>query len=219
VDSRRATRGEGGGNLRNDVESMLSTAIVTGELAPGTLVTVPSLAAQFAVSATPVREAMVDLQNRGFVEPVRNKGFRVTRMSERATREVITVRAWIESAAMATAAEDFPRQRIGEFRALADRGVRAVDEGDLTEYLDADRLFHRAVLELLDNHRLLQLAISLRQETRLGSLAARIETPELRQSATEHHLILDRMMESDSAGVSALVRDHVLRDAAGAVTH
>ncbi|MDR2997097.1 MAG: GntR family transcriptional regulator [Microbacterium sp.] len=215
MESRRTTRGDGHGNLRNEVESMLSTAIVTGELAPGTLVSVPSLAAQFAVSATPVREAMVNLQNRGFVEPVRNKGFRITRMSERETREITTLRAWIESDAVVAIAPDFPRERIAEFRALADLGVQAVDQGDLTGYLDADRNFHLEVLALLDNRRLLQLATTLRQETRLGCLSARIGTPELRQSATEHHLILDRLMDGDAAGLSTLMRDHVLRDAAG----
>ncbi|MDL9978003.1 GntR family transcriptional regulator [Microbacterium sp. ASV49] len=214
MDARRASRGDSHGNLRNEVENMLSTAIVIGELAPGTLVTVPSLAAQFAVSATPVREAMVNLQHRGFVEPVRNKGFRVTHMSERETREITTVRAWLESSAMAAIAPIFPRDRIGEFRALADQGVRAIDEGDLAGYLDADQGFHREILRLLENERLSQLATSLRQETRLGSLASRIETPELRQSATEHHLILDRLMEADAAGLLVLVRDHVLRDAA-----
>jgi DNA-binding GntR family transcriptional regulator len=57
-------------SLRDRIGGSLSAAIVSGELAPGTLVTVPTLAVQFEVSATPVREALLDLQQRGFVEPV-----------------------------------------------------------------------------------------------------------------------------------------------------
>src|SRR6188472_1730558 len=63
-------------SLRDRISKSLSAAITSGELAPGTLVSVPTLASQFDVSATPVREAMLDLEQRGFVEPVRNKGFR-----------------------------------------------------------------------------------------------------------------------------------------------
>ena len=66
-------------SLRDRIGESLSAAIISGELAPGTLVSVPSLAVQFAVSATPVREAMLDLEQRGFVTSVRNKGFRVDR--------------------------------------------------------------------------------------------------------------------------------------------
>lgn len=200
-------------NLRDEVERMVSTAIITGELAPGTLVSVPSLAAQFAVSATPVREAMVNLQKRGFVEPVRNKGFRVTEVSERDLREVAVLRAWIEAPAMREVAAVFPRERISEFRAMADSIVRAVDEGDLGCHVDADVAFHRGVLALLGNRRLLEVVDSLRQQSRMVGLAAQLDTPELRQSATEHHLMLDRFMDHDGPGVEELVRSHILRGA------
>ena len=45
-------------SLRDRIGKSLSAAIMSGELAPGSLVTVPTLAQQFAVSATPVREAL-----------------------------------------------------------------------------------------------------------------------------------------------------------------
>ena len=56
---------------------------------PGVVYSAPALAARFGVSATPVREAMLDLAKEGLVSAVRNKGFRVTEvevpMAHRAT--------------------------------------------------------------------------------------------------------------------------------------
>lgn len=207
--STRIERDASVGNLRDEVESLVGASIISGELAPGTLVSVPSLAAQFAVSATPVREAMLNLQKRGFVEPVRNKGFRVTEVSDRDMQEITMLRAWLETSAIQEVAAVFPRERIREYRALADAVVNAVDDGDLTEYLRADAQFHHTLLALLDNRRLLDLLQSLRQQTRMKSLALLRGTPQLRRAASEHHQILDLLLDGDNAGLATLVHRHI----------
>ena len=106
-------------SLRDRIAKSLSAAIISGELAPGTLVSVPSMASQFEVSATPVREAMLDLEQRGFVEPVRNKGFRVTEVSEQGLREIVELRQMLEAPAMRALAGRFPVETLPRWRALA----------------------------------------------------------------------------------------------------
>jgi len=198
-----------GSSLRAEVEAMLSSAIVSGELAPGTLVSVPQLAVQFHVSATPVREAMLDLQKRGFVDPVRNKGFRVTEVGEHDIREIVTLRCWLEAPAMREVARVFPGERSEEFRALADAIVDAVGRDDLRDYLAADVAFHRALLELLGSRRLVEEVARLRQETRMVGLAGMLGTPELRASATEHHDILDLLERGDGDALERLMVRHI----------
>src|SRR5699024_12684079 len=68
-------------SLREQVERSISAAITAGQLEPGELLTVPTLASDFEVSATPVREALLELDRRGFLDPVKDKGFRVTDVS------------------------------------------------------------------------------------------------------------------------------------------
>src|SRR5664279_1567866 len=114
-------------SLRGRIGESLSAAIISGELAPGTLVSVPILAAQFEVSATPVREAMLDLEQRGFVTSVRNKGFRVTDVSEQDLREVIELRQLLEVPAMRALAANFPVETLPAWRAMA---------AEITEYAD-----------------------------------------------------------------------------------
>ncbi len=64
-------------NLRGQAVEMLRASIVAGELEPGEIYSAPALAERLGVSATPVREAMLDLAKDGLVEPVRNRGFRI----------------------------------------------------------------------------------------------------------------------------------------------
>ena len=99
-------------SLRDRVESSLASAIISGELEPGTMVSVPVLAVQFGVSATPVREAMLNLEKRGFVESVKNKGFKVTEVSPQDLQEIAQLRTLLEAPAMRLVAERMPSEPV-----------------------------------------------------------------------------------------------------------
>ena len=83
-------------SLREEITELLRAAVMAGELEPGVTYSAPSLAEQFGVSATPVREAMLDLEKEGLVEIVRNKGFRVTSPSPEELDDVTELRALVE---------------------------------------------------------------------------------------------------------------------------
>lgn len=196
-------------SLRAHVEQMLSAAIISGELAPATLLTVPSLAARFEVSATPVREAMLDLEKRGFVESVRNKGFRVTEVDETLLRELVAVRQLLECPAMEQLAGNFPAERATEMRELAGRIVRGARTGDLMMYLTADSQFHLGLTAMVGNTVLTENIAELRSRTRLVGLVHMREMQLLVDSATEHLDLLDLLQAGDKAGAKALMHRHI----------
>jgi DNA-binding GntR family transcriptional regulator len=196
-------------SLRARVEQALSAAIITGELAPGTLLTVPRLAAQFDVSATPVREAMLDLEGRGFVEPVRNKGFRVTEVSDEALRDIVEVRQLLEPPAMAELATRFPKEELPALDALAQQIIDGAETGDLRAYLEADLEFHLALTRMLGNRLLVDLVRDLRSRTRLVGLSSMLETKALGDSAAEHRELLAHLAAGEAEAALALMRRHI----------
>ncbi len=198
-----------GESLRVRVERMLSLAIISGELAPGTLLTVPTMAEQFAVSATPVREAMLDLEKRGFVETVRNKGFRVTAVSDELLHDIVEIRLLLEPPAMARLAGAFPVERLESLRAQADAIVAGARSGDLTAYLLADQRFHLDLTALLGNPVLVDTIADLRERTRLVGLVSMVETSMLHTSAEEHHRLLDHLAAGDAEAAADLMRQHI----------
>jgi DNA-binding GntR family transcriptional regulator len=196
-------------SLRSHVERALSTAIITGELVPGTLLTVPTLAAQFDVSATPVREAMLDLEGRGFVESVKNKGFRVTEVSEDTLRELAEVRQLLEPPAMERLAASFPAERAPEFAALAAQIETAAAAGDLQAYLEADTRFHIGLTRLLGNGLLVETIAELRSRTRLHGLISLVEDQRLEELSAEHSELLGHLQSGDARGAGELMRRHI----------
>ena len=195
-------------SLRERIRETLSAAIVSGELAPGTMVTVPVLAADFEVSATPVREAMLDLEQRGFVQSVANKGFRVTEVSRQDLQEIIEIRTLLEAPIMAELANTLAPEEMPKWRHLADLISEHADAGNLTEFLDADREFHLGLIGVHGNQRLVSIVKELRSQTRMVGLAKMTNTPELSKSGREHHEMLDLIERGDGEAVEALMATH-----------
>ncbi|PWJ49544.1 DNA-binding transcriptional regulator, GntR family [Quadrisphaera granulorum] len=199
-------------SLREQVEDAIAAAIVTGELAPGELVSAPVLATRYGVSATPVREAMLNLEARGFVTTVRNKGFRVTEVHRDDVASLIAVRRLLEPPAvgqLAAERHELVAEHAPRLRSLADAIVAGARSGDLVAYLRADTLFHSELLALLGNRHLVQVVGQLRSQTRLIGLATAIGTPKLEQSAVEHYELLDLVLAGDAAAAEAYMSHHV----------
>jgi DNA-binding GntR family transcriptional regulator len=197
------------GNFRHLVEDAVSSAIVSGEFPPGTMLTAPTLAARFDVSATPVREALLDLEKRGFVEIARNKGFRVTEVSRHDLEQIVQIRQWLEAPPMRDLAGHIRAGKLAELRTEAEAIVTGAAASDLRAYLEADTAFHLHLLSLTGNDRLVTLVGDLRQQTRLVGLAGMLGTPELARSSVEHHTLIDLLADGRPAAAEELMRHHI----------
>lgn len=196
-------------SLRESVTESLRTAIIAGTLKEGTLYSAPALAAALGVSATPVREAMMDLSREGLVETMKNKGFRITSMSDRELDEITEIRLLLEPPVMADIAGTVPPSGITTLHCLADAIVDAAREGDLAAYLGADRRFHAELLRYTGNNQLVELATSLRARTRMYGLKSLSETNRLADSAHEHHDLVDLIESGDGPAARELMRRHI----------
>lgn len=196
-------------SLRESVTESLRAAIIAGALKEGTLYSAPALAAAFGVSATPVREAMMDLTREGLVETVKNKGFRITTMSDRELDELTEIRLLLEPPVVGNVAGAVPPSGIKVLRSMADDIVEAAREGDLTAYLAADRTFHAELLRYSGNSQLVELATTLRSRTRLYGLKILSDSNRLAASAQEHHELLDLIETGDGPAAKELMRRHI----------
>jgi len=196
-------------NFREKVVDVLRAALVAGELRPGQVYSAPALARRLGVSATPVREAMLELVKEGMVEIVPNKGFRVTAVSDRQLDEYTHVRSLIEiptTVGLATAADPGDLKAL---RPLALEIVSAATKGDLIEYVEADLHFHVRLLALAGNDHLVEVVRDLRRRSRLYGLTALVEAGRLKASAEEHLELLDALLARDAEAVREVMTRHL----------
>jgi DNA-binding GntR family transcriptional regulator len=195
--------------LRDQVSNALRAALISGELRPGVVYSAPTLAEDFGISATPVREAMLDLAREGLVEPVRNKGFRITEVSERDLDQYTEIRALIEIPTVGRVTRSATRDELEALRPVAEEIVRAARDHDLIGYLEADRQFHLSLLALSGNDRLVETVGELRKRSRLYGLTALDERDQLLPSAEEHLELLDLMLAGDAKGAEKCMAKHL----------
>ncbi|MFE7271469.1 GntR family transcriptional regulator [Streptomyces sp. NPDC057623] len=197
-------------NLRQEITETLRGAVIAGEMTPGVVYSAPSLAEQFGVSPTPVREALLDLAKEGLVEVVRNKGFRVTALSPAELDDITELRALIEPPTIRRITEQgVPAKAIKQLRPLAAGIEKAAARRDFIAHVTIDMQFHLALLELAGNARLLETVRSLRTSSRIYGLRELPDGDALFDSSHEHAELLDLIEAGDADGAEALMRRHI----------
>ena len=202
--------------LRDQVVALLRKRLVLGEMKAGELYSATTISQELGVSSSPVREALLQLVDQGMLEPVRNRGFRVTPMTDQDRKEIHHLRSLIEVPTMQDLAQH-PRivERQHEFRAIAHEIVAAAERADYVGYIEADRRFHLGLLEFAGNERLVDTIESLRAQTRQGRLTEMHASGHLRRTAEEHFAILEALLTGTPEDVGRLMvahLDHVTAD-------
>ena len=199
----------GGHSLRQQIGDVLRASVIAGRMRTGVVYSAPALAQRFGVSATPVREAMLDLVAEGLVEPVRNKGFRVTELTDTLLDEITATRLLLEvptTASLATSLDD--RIEIEKLYPTARRLVRLAEQRDVVGFVELDRTFHLSLLALAGNDTLVGIVGNLRARSRLTGLTD-LDLGELVASANEHVELLDLILAGDPGAVTDLMTRHI----------
>jgi DNA-binding GntR family transcriptional regulator len=201
-----------GPSLREQARKVIRGQIITGQMQADQLYSVPRLATELGVSATPVREALLDLAREGLLEPVRNRGFRVVALSRSELKDIYAIRTMLEVPSIAEIARaGLAPVQLEQLRELADVTKRAADAGNLIEFLEADRAFHVGLIATLGNKPLADLVETLRDRVRLHGFKAGNSGEYIAQSASEHFQLLDFLAKRDEANAVALMQRHLAR--------
>ena len=196
-------------SLRERVAESLRAALVSGRMAPGTTYSIPALAEQFGVSATPVREAMLDLVNEGIVAPVPNKGFRVVELSDAELDQITELRRLLEVPTVRGLAGSLDASTLTSLRKRAQDVTHHARSGDVVAYVEADRDLHLALLAAAGNERLVELVGRLRDQSRLYGLEQLAADGVLADSADEHLALLDALETGDDEAAERLISHHL----------
>ncbi len=196
----------------------LRDAVVEGRYRAGVMLGEAALAAQFEVSRTPVRAALLRLQSEGWITIYPKRGALVRGVSERARAELADARLVLESASIGQASPEVLERLVVELERSIERQRRALAEGDVRRYVDLTIAFHRHFVEAGHNDVLLELNDRLadRQRSVLVAAGDRLLS-ERDQMLAEHQQLVDLIRAGDIPGFTAALRDHVAHTYAASV--
>ncbi|GAB3079488.1 GntR family transcriptional regulator [Pedococcus soli] len=128
--------------LRDDVYLRLRDSIVDGTLQPGEQLRDQELAAWLGVSRTPVREALLRLQQAGLVRALPGRSTRVASLDARAVRDAQAVVAAMHELAVREAVPQLTSSDVERMRRANLRFATALEAGDADAALEADDELH-----------------------------------------------------------------------------
>ncbi|WP_449277648.1 GntR family transcriptional regulator [Leucobacter sp. GX24907] len=194
--------------LKDSTEAIIRRALLDGTMQPGEIYSANALAAQLGISNSPAREAMVTLVDKGLLELVRNRGFRVIEMSDHDRREVYDLRMLIEvDAVRKVAAHGVDEQQAQDLRDACEAIVTVGESRDSVEYLEADQNFHVGLVSLLGNSRLTSIVENLRDQSRING--GYDESDLIDKSVLEHRAITEAVIAGDAELAKELMQRHL----------
>jgi DNA-binding GntR family transcriptional regulator len=128
--------------LRDGVYRRLRDAIVDGTLSPGEQLRDQELAAWLGVSRTPVREALLRLQQAGLVTALPGRSTTVASLDTKGVRDAQAVVAAMHELAVREAVRQLTADDLARMRQANDRFAAALEAGDPDAALEADDELH-----------------------------------------------------------------------------
>ncbi len=195
---------------RDKVYSILSKAIFRGDLQPGQRLVESKLAKLMMVSRTPVREAIIELGQKGLVVPSPPKGVKVAPLPtiEELT-EFYDINSVLRGLAVRKAACNITPQEIKHLQEIILQSEQSLKEDSLKNISKLNVKFHQVIEKSSNNKELLFLLdnVCKRSRERFSEILSRKKRQ--KESIKEHKAILEALIKKDEELAEKLMKKHI----------
>jgi GntR family transcriptional regulator of vanillate catabolism len=199
----------------------LREMILAGELPSGARIAELAIVEKLGVSRTPIRAALMRLEQEGLLEGLVNGGYAVRTFSERDVSEAIELRGTLEGLSARLAAErGVAAAVLAEARACLAQidGVLsqpALDDEAFLRYVTLNQRFHNLLSEMAGSTviaRELERVVALPFASPSGFVVAQANSPQARDmlivAQDQHRQVLDAIERREGARAEAIMREH-----------
>jgi DNA-binding GntR family transcriptional regulator len=187
----------------------LRELVFSGELAPGSDHLETELAERLGMSRTPVREAVLVLESQGLLEVRPRKGVRIMPISPADMREIYEVLTELESMAADRAARaGYGAVELSELQSAIRDMDEALGRDDRTAWAEADERFHRELVRLGGNRRVMEIFDRLSDQVRRAKAVTLFVRPLPLKSNEDHRAVSEAIRSGDAETARETHRRH-----------
>ncbi len=196
--------------LADKAYRLIKTQILGGKFPPNTPLPEAELQRSLEMGRTPIREALIRLQQEGLVQIVPRRGAFVQTLTLNDARDLYHVRSILEPEAVRLASRHISP---GELEALAKefRELLADEDAiDLEELIQLDQKLHRLFLERCGNPYLAEALERLHNHSQLAWALSAQNRAEMLQACKNHLALIESLQQGDVEKAAGMMREHVL---------
>ncbi len=196
--------------LSEELRDAIEERIAMGRWVPGTRLDEVDLAAQFGVSRTPLREALIQLASIGVIEIRPRRGAIVAELEPRALLEMFEVMGELEAMCARLAARRITQEQLRELEAAHLECANQARGADLDAYYYANEHFHGLIYAASHNEFLASQATQLNRRLRVYRRLQLRVRDRLESSFGEHGKVVAAIAAADSEAAAQALRAHVV---------
>jgi DNA-binding GntR family transcriptional regulator len=187
----------------------LREAIVSGRFQPNERLVEADLAALLQVGRSPIRAALIRLDQEGLVVREPHRGARVRLVSDAEALEITEVRAWLERLIARCAAERGNEQDRKELRGLVEEMRRLCTAGDLLGYSELNGIFHQRLVAAARHPTAAGLLSTLKSHGIRFQYRMILQPGRPQRSLNEHEAILGAVEAGDPDAAERAMAAHM----------
>ena len=195
--------------IRDGVYERIRADILACVLSPGSRIFENDLAKRYNVSKSPVRDALLRLQEQGLIEVLPRKGYLIRPISIGDAHDLYEMRLLLEKFSIRRACDEATDEDLASLDQF-----RSVDNGDLVHWVMYNRKFHRRITELSGNMRMAKITAEVIDQFDRLTFVGVLNAPSAEASekfVAEHGEIIDALQARDRSKVTSLITKHITK--------
>jgi DNA-binding GntR family transcriptional regulator len=194
------------------VYQKLRDAILTRRISPGQQLVEDTISKAFNTSRTPVRNALKILQDEGLVDIIPNKGAFVVDPTQEEIQAALFMRLELEISSWKAVCGKLDSKNFEELRKIIENESLAVVNGDFSQYLENNRLFHLFPSRVLKNPFLEEFLSKIINQINVYLVLYDVfydrGLDDIR-SLSDHRAIVDALEKKDIELLLGIIGDHI----------
>jgi len=203
--------------LKEWITTEIKRAILEGRLKAGERLNESKIAEEMSVSKSPLREAINDLVNEGFLVSEPYKGTRVKGLSKKEVEELYSLRAVLEVFAAELAIQSITERDFVVFERIVSAMEEAAKGNDIAGIVERDLEFHHYLVKLSGHGILLEVWEKIYGRLKMFMTQKDHFFKNLEEVAALHKVLFEKLQDSDIPGFKKALQDHIIHYATIAI--
>jgi DNA-binding GntR family transcriptional regulator len=198
-------------NLRDEAYVSLKRSILTGEISQGQSLTINQICKLTNFSATPIREALLKLEQDGIVSRLQNGNFIVRRFSREEIESILDLRVLLETFAMEKAIKHVQPEHIKWLVETVSRAEKCIAKGEISETSELNTAFHHYLYDLSNDPILVGILQSLSDKIWMNSSTAISAPGKAENAIRDHKKMIEALRGQNANELKKIVKKHILQ--------
>ncbi len=198
-------------NLSSLIYEKIRELITYGELSPGEKIVESRISKYFSASRIPIREAIKQLEIRGYVETIHNKGTYVKKTSWEEVENIYNVLSLLEGHSTRLAFGNIKNQDIEQLEKLNSILKELNNLNKYKEYIEINSQFHSFFPRICGNDFLMNLVKEMRDRVYRYRFLGITIPGHIQEYILDHEAIVKSIKEGDSAKAEETMKEHLQR--------